>query len=98
MPPDWFRLGLITAMIGVAALALWADYYYAEMLFGSTFLNIDWMIPLNNWLLILGCTGISVVVTLLFRFVIEKISKQYGDKIYSFFEDIGSKLKIKKSK
>lgn len=98
MPPDWFRLGLITAMLGVATLALWADYYYAEMLFGSTFLNIDWMIPLNNWLLILGCTGISVVVTLLFRFVIEKISKQYGDRIYSFFENIGSKLKTKKSK
>ena len=98
MPPNWFRMGLIIAMFGVSALALWADYFYAVPLFGDTFLNIDWFLPLNNWLLIIGCTGICVVITLLFRFIIEYVSKKHGDKIYNFFESIGKKLRIKKSK
>ena len=98
MPPNWFRMGLITVMLGVSALALWADYYYAVPLFGDTFLNIDWLLPLNNWLLIIGCTGICVVVTLLFRYLIELVSKKYGDKIYASFENFISKLKIKKFK
>lgn len=96
MPPDWFRLGLIVGMFGVSALALWADYYYAVPLFGDTFLNIDWMLPLNNWLLIIGCTGICVVVTLAFRFLVETVSKKYGEQIYAYFESLGEKLKIKK--
>ena len=98
MPPDWFRLGLIIGMFGVSALALWADYYYAVPLFGDTFLNIDWFLPLNNWLLIIGCTAICVVVTIAFRILIEYISKKYGNQLYSYFEELGSKLKLKKSK
>ncbi len=93
MPPNWFRLGLTFAMMGVAVLALWADYYYAVPLFGDTFLNINWLIPLKNWLLVLGCTAISVVVTLLFRYIIETISKKYGDQIYEWFEKLGKKIK-----
>ncbi len=98
MPPDWFRLGLTFAMMGVAVLALWADYYYAVPLFGDTFLNIDWMIPLKNWLLVLGCTGISVVVTIIFRIIIETISKKYGDKMYAWFENLSKQIKNKLKK
>ena len=96
MPPNWFRLGLIAGMFGVSALALWADYYYAVPLFGDTFLNIDWFIPTYNWMLIIGCTAICVVITLAFRYLIELISKKYGNQIYDWFENLGSKLKIKK--
>ena len=98
MPPNWFRMGLIAVMFGVSALALWADYYWAVPLFGDTFLNIDWLIPANNWLLIVGCMGISVVITLSLRYVIEIVSKKHGNEIYAFFENITSKLKVKKSK
>lgn len=96
MPPNWFRLGLTIFMMGVSVLALWADYYYAVPLFGDTFLNIDWMIPTYNWLLIIGCTLICVVVTISFRLIIDKVSQKYGDKIYDSFVNIGQKLKIKK--
>lgn len=98
MPPNWFRMGLIVAMFGISALALWADYYWAVPLFGDTFLNIDWFIPTYNWMLILGCTAICVVITLTFRYIIELVSKKHGDEIYSFFEEITNKLKIKKNK
>lgn len=96
MPPDWFRLGLTVVMIGVATLAIWADHYYAVPLFGSKFLNIDWTIPAYNWILIAGCTGICATVTLVFRVVIEAISKKHGDEIYAFFENFVNKLKPKK--
>lgn len=98
MPPNWFRLGLTVGMIGVATLAMWADFYYAVPLFGDTFLNIKWDLPLYNWLLIIGCTAISVVITLAFRFLIDKLSEKYGDQTYAFFEELGQKLKFKKNK
>lgn len=98
MPPDWFRLGLIIIMLGVSALALWADYHYAVPLFGDTFLNIDWYIPAYNWLLIGLCTIIAIGVTILFRFLISKFSEKYGAKTYEVYTKVISKLSFKKNK
>lgn len=85
MPPNTFRLSLIAAMLGVATLALWADYYYAEMLFGDTFLNIKWTLPWQNWLWCAICAVIASVVTIVFRKLIDVIAKKHGDKIYEVF-------------
>ena len=94
MPPDWFRLGLIVAMIGVSVLALWADYYYAVPLFGDTFLNIDWELGWYNWVLCALCAVIAAVLTLVFRKLIDVIAAKHGDKIYAFFEKLTYKFKI----
>ena len=94
MPPDWFRLGLIVAMIGVSALALWADYYYAVPLFGDTFLNINWQLPWQNWVLCVGCAVIAAILTLVFRKLIDVIAAKYGDKIFAFFEKLTKSMKL----
>ena len=88
MPPNLFRLSLIVAMIGVATLALWADYTYAEDWFGDTFLNIDWELPAINWVWCVVAMVICTVITLLFRKVIDVIAKKYGDEIYNFVYDL----------
>ena len=88
MPPDWFRLGLTAVMVGVATLALWADYYYAVPLFGDTFLNIDWKLPGINWLWCVIAMVICTVITLSFRKVIDIIAKKHGNEIYNFFYDL----------
>ena len=85
MPPNTFRLSLIAAMLGVATLALWADYYYAEMLFGDTFLNIKWTLPWQNWLWCAICAVIASVVTIVFRKLIDVIAKKHGDRIFEVF-------------
>ena len=88
MPPNLFRLSLIVAMIGVATLALWADYTYAEDWFGDTFLNIDWELPAINWVWCVVAMVICAVITLIFRKVIDVIAKKYGDEIYNFVYDL----------
>ncbi len=88
MPPNLFRLSLIVAMIGVATLALWADYTYAEDLFGDNFLNIDWELPAINWVWCVVAMVICAVITLIFRKVIDVIAKKYGDEIYNFVYDL----------
>ena len=93
MPPNAFRLTLIAAMIGVATLALWADYYYAVPLFGDTFLNIDWQLPWQNWLWCVVCAVIATVVTLVFRKIIDVIAKKHGDEIYDRFLTVTSAVK-----
>ena len=85
MPPNTFRLVLIAAMVGVATLALWADYYYAEKLFGDTFLNIQWTLPLKNWIWCAVCAVIATAVTLVFRKLIDLTAKKYGDRIFEIF-------------
>lgn len=93
MPPDWFRLGLTAAMMGISVLAIWLDFNYAEALFGDTFLNIVWPIPAYNWMLIGICAAIAGVVTLLFRFLVDLIAKKYGEQMYTALEGFNSKLK-----
>ena len=88
MPPDVFRLSLIVAMLGVATLALWADYTYAVLWFKDNFLNIDWELPAINWLWSVIAMAICTTVTLSFRKVIDVIAKKHGDEIYNFFYDL----------